>query len=39
MKVFITKKLPGGIDLLLKNKGFSVSVHKGDKPITKKRVA
>ncbi len=35
MKVFITKKLPGNIEQLLKKKGFKVSVHKNEKPISK----
>lgn len=38
MKVFITKKLPGNIDVLLKKNGFTVSVHKGEKPVTKKEL-
>lgn len=38
MKVLITNTLPGGIDLLLKKKGFSVSVRKGENPITKKEL-
>lgn len=36
MKIYITKKLPGSIEELLKKKGFTVSVHKGEKPVSKK---
>jgi glyoxylate reductase len=38
MKVFITKKLPGGIELLLKKNGHVVSVHNGKEAITKKEL-
>lgn len=38
MKVLITKQVPGGIDLLLKKKGFDVSVYKGKNPISKKEL-
>ena len=38
MKVFITKKLPGNIETLLKKNGFDVKVHKNEKPISKEKL-
>ncbi len=38
MKIFITKNLPGGIDVILKKKGFDVKVYNGKKPVTKKEI-
>jgi glyoxylate reductase len=38
MKVFITKKLPGNIEALLKKNGLAVSVHKSVNPVTKEEL-
>lgn len=38
MKIFITRNLPGGIDLMLKKKGFDVKVFKGKNPVSKKEL-
>lgn len=38
MKVFITKKLPGNIDLLLKKNGFDASVYNKEEPISKEEL-
>ena len=35
MKIFITREIPEAGILLLKKKGFEVSVYKKDKPISK----
>jgi glyoxylate reductase len=38
MRVFITKKLPGNVEALLKKNGFDVSVHKNEKPVSRKEL-
>lgn len=38
MKVFVTKLLPGNIEKKLKEKGITVSVYKGNTPITKEEL-